>query len=379
MKYAVISDLHANMSALRRVLDDARKMGAESIVCLGDVVGYGPLPAETAASVRKSASVVLAGNHDDAVSGRIDHSDFIDLANDSVERHRAQLHRDDIAWLRALPYTAELDGAVAVHGDLTDPESFNYVDNDRSAAANFAKTTAQLIFVGHTHVPCIYLTGASGRIYRLDPQNFVLEDGKRYIINPGSVGYPRVTDGKCFSSYVLYDSTARTVTFRTLPFAVSSVMQRGGLQRAPWVMPLSLAAIVAAIVAIAIFSFPRNQASERAPTNAGELQAVPSARGNVIAEKSLALPSAAKTVSAKLQLARKSAPAQLETIFSDADGNTLYKESKTVKVSFTRAINIPGGATSVRFVVLRSTKDGTPTIASFEPEFRLTKKGKASK
>ena len=66
MKYAVISDLHANMSALRRVLDDARKMGAESIVCLGDVVGYGPLPAETAASVRKYFDLPL--KHGDAVT-----------------------------------------------------------------------------------------------------------------------------------------------------------------------------------------------------------------------------------------------------------------------------------------------------------------------
>ena len=80
MRYAIISDIHANLEALERVLADAKSCGAERIICLGDVVGYGPRPAETLARVRSACAAIVAGNHDDAVSGRMDASDFIDLA-----------------------------------------------------------------------------------------------------------------------------------------------------------------------------------------------------------------------------------------------------------------------------------------------------------
>ena len=103
MKYAVISDIHANLQALDAVLADAEAQGAEKTVCLGDVVGYGPLPAETLRRVRAAAETVIAGNHDDAVSGRISADDFIDLAAEAVRRHRLALSETDIAWLRSLP------------------------------------------------------------------------------------------------------------------------------------------------------------------------------------------------------------------------------------------------------------------------------------
>lgn len=376
MKYAVISDLHANLSALRHVLSDATKMGAERVVCLGDVVGYGPLPAETVALVRKSASVTLAGNHDDAVSGRIDASDFIDLAGDAVERHRAQLSKDDIAWLAALPYTARLDGALAAHGDLADPESFNYVDSEDAAALNFARTDAQLVFVGHTHTPCIYLTGASGRIYRLEPQDFVLEDGKRYIVNPGSVGYPREADGKCLSTYVVYDSAARTVTFRSIPFAVSSVMQRGRLKTSSRALPYAAGAVALLAAAVAAAYFALHDGSAGTPPSAGDAAAKdlaelpPSGDSHlVLATKAVTLPPSARTVRANLHLGRNSSPVQVETTFLDAVGKTLSQESKQVKKSYSRAVKVAKGATSVRFRVLKTSEEDTPTIASFEPGF----------
>ena len=225
MKYAVISDVHANLQALETVLKDAEAQGAEKVVCLGDVVGYGPLPAETLRRVRSAAETVIAGNHDDAVSGRISADDFIDLAADAVKRHRQALSEEELAWLKSLPYTAELEGAIAAHGDFTDSPAFNYMMDGSTVSANLKATDAQLMFVGHTHVPGVYLVGRSGKIYRIDPEDFTLEDHKRYIVNPGSVGYPRENKGQCYSSYVLYDSTQHTIQFRLLPFTVASVMQ----------------------------------------------------------------------------------------------------------------------------------------------------------
>ena len=195
MKYAIISDIHANLTALKNVLADSKAQGVEKIVCLGDVVGYGPLPAETVALARKECFIVLAGNHDDAVSGRGDASTFINLAKEAVERHRAALSEEDVAWLKSLPYTCTIDKAVAAHGDVFDPPKFYYILDEKGAEANFAKSDARLVFVGHTHEPAIFLTGRSGAVYKTGPQDFTIEEHKRYIVNPGSVGYPREAGG----------------------------------------------------------------------------------------------------------------------------------------------------------------------------------------
>ena len=249
MIYAILSDVHANEMALKAVLADARGRGAGRVICLGDVVGYGPEPEKAVGLVRRSAAATVAGNHDDAVSGRLDPADFIDLAADAVARHREALPPESLDWLKSLPYTFAEGRFACAHGDFTEPTAFNYVTDEDEAAANFAARTEQLLFVGHSHVPGIFLTGTSGRVYRLDPTDFVLEDGKRYIVNPGSVGYPRSDGGVCESTYVLYDDKTGTVLFRRLPFTVSSVMQTGRNPRRLRKRVLAAAALVVAIAA----------------------------------------------------------------------------------------------------------------------------------
>lgn len=355
MKYAIVSDLHANESAFRHVLEDARLCGATEIVCLGDVVGYGPLPAETVALARQNCRVVLAGNHDDAVSGRADAADFVDLAGDAVQRHREALGSDDLAWLKTLPYTAKLEGgAIAAHGDLVDPPKFYYVDDDEGAVQNFNAADSQLVFVGHTHVPCVYLTGHSGTVYRIDPQDFTLEPGKRYIVNPGSVGYPREANGQCYSSYVLYDSDEQTVTYRFLPFSVASVMQRGkGLRAVSKKLVAALVLGVAAAVATAVFLLtPKVEVSDDPAL--------------VVETRTLEL-DAAKKVKANLMLANGSSPVQLKIEFRDADGNPAGLETLTVKKSSAREFKVPANAVNAEFTVLKATRDETPAVALFAP------------
>ena len=103
--------------------------------------------------------------------------------------------------------------------------------------ASWEARTEQLLFVGHSHRPGIFVLGASGTPHRLDATDFTLEDGKRYIVNPGSVGYPR--SGDCRSSYCIYDDESRTVEFRSLPFDLDSYaakMHGQGLNEAPWML-----------------------------------------------------------------------------------------------------------------------------------------------
>ena len=86
MLYAIMSDIHANPSALEKVLVDAKEQGAEKVICLGDVVGYGPDPVEAVSLCRESCDVVLMGNHDAAVAGLTRTDNFIAFAQDGVRR-----------------------------------------------------------------------------------------------------------------------------------------------------------------------------------------------------------------------------------------------------------------------------------------------------
>ena len=358
MRYAIISDVHANLEALDRVLKDAAAHGAEQVVCLGDVVGYGPRPAETVARIRETCAIVLAGNHDDAVSGRGDASTFIDLAGDAVVRHRAALSKEALGWLRSLPYTDTLDGAALSHGDLCDPPRFYYVEDEADATANFNATGERLVFVGHTHVPCLFLVGRSGTVYRTDPQDFTLEDGKRYIVNPGSVGYPREANGQCYSSYVLYDSAERTVCFRYLAFSVASVMQRG--RAAGKLRRGILAGIVGATAALAAGLALLLTPGPRVPD---EPEALPDTRA-------VCLSAGQRQVRANLTLAKDSVPVILRTTFKDAHGEQLAVETQTVKKSCAKTMKAPDGTALAEFDVFKVKPTDEPRMSAFAPDVR---------
>ena len=345
MRYAIFSDVHANPTALEKVVADARSCGIEEFVCLGDTVGYGPLPSEAVAAVRSIAHIVLAGNHDAAVSGSFNTSDFIDIAGEAALRHRRTLSRKNLAWLRSLPTSANIADAALVHGDLTDPGAFNYVDSEDSAAANFAATDAQIVFVGHTHVPEMFVVGASGNVHRLAPQDFVLEDGKRYIVNVGSVGYPRESDGTCLSSYVIYDTDEKAVRFRFLPFSVASVMQRGAAPARRRILPFVIMAIAAITVVAAATFYTRR----------------------TIEEKTLALERGCRAVKPNLLI--EGSAVQLDIAFLDGSDKAIAGgESLTVKHSCKKKFKVPPDARKA-VLSIRKIREGTPTrITAFSPE-----------
>ena len=374
MVYAIISDIHANAIALGAVLKDARRCGAKKILCLGDVVGYGPEPESTASAIRTRAALTLAGNHDDAVSGRLDPSGFIDLAADAVSRHREALSAENLEWLKGLPYVYRGRSFWCVHGDFTSPESFGYVSEESEAAANFAATDAQLMFTGHSHVPGIFLTGASGRVYGLPPTDFTVEDGKRYIVNPGSVGYPRTDGNICESTYVLYDDAERTVSFRRIPFTVRSVMQTG---RNPKRIKKRSVAAIACAAAVAAGAAAWMLAPEKRTTTVTEVvtnnvtrvvekkvtEAVAIAK--VDRSETLLLPPSAKKARVEVRLAKGSPPAQLQLTFRDASGKTLWEERWTARKSKTATVKIPEGAATATLSAGRAGGDEPAVFGTF--------------
>ena len=371
MVYAIISDVHANAIALSAVLEDARRCGAKKLLCLGDVVGYGPEPESTASTIRARAAFTLAGNHDDAVSERLDASDFIDLAADAVSRHREALSEENLAWLKSLPYTYNGKSFLCAHGDFTSPRTFEYVSDEQEAAANFAATKAQLMFVGHSHVPGIFLTGASGKVYSLPPTDFTLEDGKRYIVNPGSVGYPRTNGNVCESTYVLYDDAEKTVSFRRLPFTVRSVMQTG---RNPKRLKKRIVAAVACAAGVAAGAAAWMFAPGRRVETVTEVltNSVTKVVEKVVAIRQIdrtencILFSTDKKVRVEVKLAKGSPAAQIQLVFKDESGKILWEERWTAKKSKKATVSVPQGAASATLSAGRASGDTSATFDTFK-------------
>lgn len=236
MRYAIVSDLHANSAAWQTVLTDIADLKADKIICLGDVTGYGPHPVAVLESVYRVVNVTLLGNHDAAVCGKLSTDTFSSRAASAVARHREQLAPAALDWLGQLPLTHAESGFRCAHSDFSDPAAFRYIVDAGDALPSWKVTHEQLLFVGHSHLPGIYVVGESGIPHFVNPCDFELEPGKRYIINPGSVGYPRV--GDCRSSYCLFDDAARSITFRQLPFdsaGYRAAMQGAGWDDDPWI------------------------------------------------------------------------------------------------------------------------------------------------
>ncbi len=216
MRYAFVSDIHANIQAWNTVYKDIRSNNVDRIICLGDVVGYGPNPAEMIEELRFKADAFVMGNHDAAVCGKLDVSLFNDDARKLIEWTRSKLSAADIRFLETFPLTLVGDGFLCSHGDFTAPANFDYILNADEALASWKATDANLLFVGHTHEPALYVLGASGVPRTVEPQDFSVDPGKRYFINIGSVGQPRGTDTR--SCYCLYDSATQSLFWRRLAF-----------------------------------------------------------------------------------------------------------------------------------------------------------------
>lgn len=229
MRYALVSDIHANWPAWCAVRDDLRAQQADAVVCLGDVVGYGPSPQRVLADVRQCCDQLLLGNHEAAALGRLDLSIFNDSARRAAEWTATQLDDESKAFLNQLPMVAEDEDLLFVHADPVAPEAWGYVETCKDAEAGFAATTQRLIFVGHTHIPEVFAQRASGEVALLPPSDLALEAGVRYLVNVGSSGEPR--DGTTQATYCLYDSATQRLEFRRVAFDLPAL--RAELQRQP--------------------------------------------------------------------------------------------------------------------------------------------------
>lgn len=216
MRYAIVSDLHSNLTAWNAVLADIAALKVGKIICLGDVVGYGPQPAEVLESAYRRIDYFVMGNHDAVVAGKMSDDVFNEHAQEMIRWTQKRLSSRARSFLAARPLVLEGSGFVCCHGSLDHPQAFNYVVSPQEALDTWSATDAPMVFIGHTHVPAIFVLGESGTPHVIPPQDFVMEKGKRYIVNVGSVGDPRDTDPR--ASYGIFDDATRVVSFRRVAF-----------------------------------------------------------------------------------------------------------------------------------------------------------------
>jgi predicted phosphodiesterase len=191
VRVLVIADIHRNLAALEAVL----AVPHDALVCLGDLVGYGPEPGACTRAVRSAGALVVRGNHDHALAYGVPpgcRRAFEWLAEALAPLGSAQLDAGQRAWLGSRPLASarEYDGRryLFVHATPSDPLR-RYVGPEPDAwAREIVGVDADAVVVGHTHI------------------QFQLSAGQRWVINPGSVGQPK--DGDPRAAYLLLDGGA---------------------------------------------------------------------------------------------------------------------------------------------------------------------------
>jgi predicted phosphodiesterase len=222
MRFAILSDLHANLEATEAVLADAREHDCTDFVCLGDVVGYNANPHECLEIVQKMKCPVVKGNHDEQATLTESSRGFNALAEAAINWTRAHLTDQDKEWLRALPMTQQVRDFTLVHATLDAPEQWGYVFNSLDAVASFAYQETTLCFFGHTHVAGAFVRDDG--VKKVKVEQLPIEEGKKYFINVGSVGQPR--DGDWRAAYCIYHVENNVVEQRRIKYDLATAQKK---------------------------------------------------------------------------------------------------------------------------------------------------------
>jgi predicted phosphodiesterase len=236
MRVLVLSDLHANLTAMEAALATVEGRW-DSCVCLGDVVGYGPDPDEVTSRLRGLKAITIRGNHDKAAAGLMDTSDFNPIAKVAIDWTHNQIAPENLAWLAALPQgPLETAGVVLVHGAFQDEDE--YVFTPEQALDGLLDSTAAVTFFGHTHHQGGFsYQNSSLEVLQIRPRTMEsfaplrIDPGRRYLLNPGSSGQPR--DGDPRAAFAIADLEHHVVEFWRVPYDIAAVQERMRRARLP--------------------------------------------------------------------------------------------------------------------------------------------------
>lgn len=220
----IISDIHANLTALEAVLSNVGKF--DGVWCLGDLVGYGPDPDECINRIRQLPNLIcMIGNHDAAVLSQIDTDAFNPEARQTITWTQNVISPDNIDFLKSLADKIRIDEVTLAHGSPRQPV-WEYLLDTYSATRSFKYFETNYCFVGHTHLPSIFhmIDDKHAITLSIPNPNEKIELSPRAILNAGSVGQPRDRDTR--AAYALYDTDAHTWEYRRTAYDIPSVQKR---------------------------------------------------------------------------------------------------------------------------------------------------------
>jgi len=226
MRIAVLSDVHANIEALTEVERAIASRGVDLVASLGDVVGYGASPNECCEVLRRLTGVALLGNHDAAVTGRMDYAFYYDAARHALDWTAGVLHPEHRDWLFGLPYAHRIDEVGFSHGSPLKPEAYDYILASEQAAELIPvlESLPRVTFIGHSHLTKVFALQAGSEVVEVSGRKFRLRPGYKYVVTVGAVGQPRDYDNR--ACFVLHDTDERTVEYVRVPYDIESAAQR---------------------------------------------------------------------------------------------------------------------------------------------------------
>ncbi len=228
MRFAILTDIHANREAFEAVLADAVARGMDQVVLLGDVVGYGPDPewcVEKTAALAKAGAVCVQGNHDSAAAGKPESlSTHARRAMDWTRTRLSDAHR---AYLASLPLKGTMEDVLFVHASANDPGDWIYVTSASTARGSFRSCEARIILCGHVHVPMLASSDLGGlvRVHTFRMATPIpLIRSRRWLAVVGAVGQPR--DGIAQAGYAMLNTGTNELTFRRVPYDAAKTVQK---------------------------------------------------------------------------------------------------------------------------------------------------------
>ena len=217
MRYAVLSDVHANLPALRAVLDSLSSERIDGYLVTGDLVGYGAHPNECIDLLASLDPVAVAGNHDLIAIGALAPTRAGALARQTLAWTTSVLSPASRDYLVALPRTTVVGDLFLAHGSIDDPQE--YVRTSQRAAETLASSPTRLVLLGHTHHPWAHGL-RRGTVLRDRTGVVRIGDDDRWLLNAGSVGQSR--DRTQLARFAVLDLAAATVVFRAVSYDVEA-------------------------------------------------------------------------------------------------------------------------------------------------------------
>ena len=229
-KLAIISDIHSNIDAFEAVLAHIDEKGADMIINLGDIVGYGPAPVECMDLIHKREIQSVLGNHDEYVTLIMDPrvEKLREDIRTVVEWTQSQLSMEDLKWLSKLPMRMDAEYFEILHASYA-PVRWSYCLDENTFAINFKFQEPMLAFCGHSHSPLIALdNGEESKplvdYIRGESHKIKLPEDRKIMVNVGSVGQPRDRDPR--ACVVFYELEQRELWLDRVPYDLEKAKER---------------------------------------------------------------------------------------------------------------------------------------------------------